>query len=115
MDIREIEWLFDTREVVCQFLEKVKKEVGHALFFVQVGETHPKSKQLKELGSGVYEIISNFMTDTYRAVYAVKIGTKIYVLHAFKKKSRKGISTPKKEIELIKKRLRAAKNLEDKK
>lgn len=59
--------------------------------------------------SGVIEIISRFDTNTYRAVYATKLGDKIYVLHAFQKKSKSGIKTPKEDIELIKRRLQTAK------
>ena len=57
---------------------------------------------LRGIGSGVWEIVARYDTDTYRAVYTVKIGEKIYVLHAFQKKSTRGIRTPKREIDLIK-------------
>jgi phage-related protein len=78
----------------------------------QEGKTHPNAKQFKLRGeAGIYEIVSNFNTDTFRAVYAVKIDDKLYVLHAFKKKSTSGIKTPKPETDLIKTRLRDAKIL----
>lgn len=70
------------------------------------------AKRLKGIGSGVFEIRSTHKTNTYRAVYAVKIGEQIYVLHCFQKKAKKGIKTPKKEIDLIKERLKAAQELE---
>lgn len=57
---------------------------------------------LKALEAGVYEIIKRYDTDTYRAVYAVKIAEKIYVLHAFQKKSKQGIKTPQADVDLIK-------------
>jgi phage-related protein len=62
----------------------------------------------KGVGSGVYEIVKRYDTDTYRAVYAVKIGEKIYVLHAFQKKSKHGIKTPQADVDLIKQRYKDA-------
>jgi len=61
--------------------------------------------------SGVFEIVSNYASDTYRAVYVVNLGDRIYVLHCFQKKSKRGIKTPKKEIDLIRRRLAWAKEL----
>jgi phage-related protein len=63
------------------------------------------------LGSGVYEIVDDYDTDTYRAVYAVKLGQKIYVLHTFQKKSHRGRKTPQREINLIKRRFKQAQEL----
>jgi phage-related protein len=53
--------------------------------------------------------VTNFNSDTYRAVYTVKLAGVVYVLHAFQKKSKRGIATPKKDIDLIKERLKKAK------
>ena len=64
---------------------------------------------MKGLESGVFEVVSDHATNAYRAVYAVKIGEFIYLLHAFQKKSKRGIATPKYEVELIRRRLRRAK------
>ena len=69
---------------------------------------------MRALGSGVWEIVALYDTNTYRAVYAVNIGENIYVLHAFQKKSSHGIRTPKHVINLIKQRLKEAKNMESK-
>ena len=80
------------------------------LILQKIGDKHPKAKPLKGF-SGVMEIRSNYKSDTYRAVYTTKVGDKIYVLHAFQKKSKKGIQTPKKEINLIKRRLQRAQEL----
>ena len=85
-----------------------KRAVGEALRFAQRGGKHPKTKPLRGIASGVLEIVAPHSTDTYRAVYSVKIGEKIYVLHAFQKKSTRGIRTPKHEIDLIKQRLAMA-------
>ncbi len=66
------------------------------------------------MGSGVFEIIARYDTNTYRTVYTVRLGDNIYVLHAFQKKSTRGISTPKREIDLIKQRLKTAQEMETK-
>jgi phage-related protein len=73
------------------------------------GGEHPSAKALKGFGGrGVLEIIDDFDGDTYRAVYTVKFAGVIYVLHAFQKKSKKGIATPQRDIDLIKARLKRA-------
>ena len=66
---------------------------------------------MRGIESGVFEIVSDYATNTYRAVYTVKVGRNLYVLHAFQKKSKRGIATPKKDIDLIKRRLSRAKEL----
>lgn len=87
---------------------QVKQDIGDALNDVQHGDTPPSAKLLKGIGNGIFEIVSRFDTNTYRTVYAVKIGHNIYVLHAFQKKSPKGIKTAKKDIELIQSRYKRA-------
>ncbi|MYH83774.1 type II toxin-antitoxin system RelE/ParE family toxin, partial [Candidatus Poribacteria bacterium] len=77
------------------------------------GSMSPAAKPFKGVGSGVFEIRSDYRTDTYRAVYAAKIGERVYVLHCFQKKSKRGIKTPKKEVDLIKRRLKMAQELEE--
>lgn len=84
------------------------KEVGHALHEAQLGFKSIDAKPLKGLGSGVLEVITNHDKDTFRVVYTVRFPGMVYVLHCFQKKSKSGIATPQKEIELIKKRLKAA-------
>lgn len=92
------------------FPEDVKGEIGHALYLAQVGDKHEDAKPLKIIpGSSILEIVDDFDGDTYRAVYTVKFKNFVYVLHAFQKKSKHGISTPQQDIELIKQRLKDAK------
>jgi len=67
------------------------------------------AKRFKGIGGGVFEIRCDFDTNTYRSVVAVQLGERIYVLHAFMKKSKKGISTPKRDVKLIKKRYKEVK------
>ena len=65
-------------------------------------------REQRGLGSGVLEVVSDFDTNTYRAVYAVRFRDAVYVLHACQNKSKRGIATPKVEIDLVKRRLKAA-------
>jgi phage-related protein len=83
--------------------------IGHAIYEAQCGGEAPSAKALRGFGGrGVLEVVEDFDGDTYRAVYTVRFVGAIYVLHVFQKKSKRGITTPKTEIELIKTRLRAA-------
>ncbi len=110
--MKDVIWVGDSREQVRRFPKAVRRTVGEALRFAQRGGKHPKTKSLRGIASGVLEIVAPHDTDTYRAVYSVKIGEKIYVLHAFQKKSARGIRTPKHEIDLIKRRLIMAQQME---
>lgn len=112
--MKNVIWIGDSRKQVRSFPKTVKKKVGDALISAQSGDKHPRAKPLRALGSGVWEIVALYDTNTYRAVYAVNIGENIYVLHAFQKKSSHGIRTPKHVINLIKQRLKEAKNMESK-
>ena len=83
--------------------------MGQALYAAQCGEEYPSAKALKGFGGrAVLEIVTPHEGDAYRAVYTVRFHDAVYVLHAFQKKSKKGIATPLREIELIKQRLAAA-------
>jgi phage-related protein len=101
-------WMGDSLERIRGFPPAVKDEIGFALYQAQIGSKHVRAKPLKGLGPGILEIVSDFRGDTFRAVYIVKLAGKIYVLHAFQKKSNTGIGTPKSEIELIGQRLKRA-------
>jgi phage-related protein len=91
------------------FPDEVRGGVGHALHQVQCGEEPASAKSLKGFGGrGVLEIVEDFDGNTYRTIYTVRFAGAIYVLHAFLKKSKKGIATPKYIIDLIKSRLRDA-------
>lgn len=109
---RPIVWLGDSLKRVRDFPPEVKKEIGGALYDVQLGTKPPDAKPFKGVGSGVYEILTRHATNTYRTVYAVQIGSKVYVLHAFQKKSPKGIKTAEKDKDLIKHRYNQAVELE---
>ena len=98
------------------YVQSSQKKLGvnqDGLFIAQAGSLSPAAKPLKGISSGVFEIRADYRTNTYRAVYSVKIGNKVYVLHCFQKKSKRGIKTPQKEIDLIKRRLKIAQELEE--
>jgi len=83
--------------------------MGYALYMAQLGDKSPSVKPLKGFGgASVLEVVEDYDGDTYRAVYTVKFAGRVYVLHAFQKKSKHGIKTPQHEIDLIKSRLKRA-------
>jgi phage-related protein len=83
--------------------------MGIALYAAQLGDTDPAAKPLKGFGgASVVEVVSDFQRDTWRTVYTVRYAEAVYVLHAFQKKSRHGIATPQRELDLIKRRLAEA-------
>jgi phage-related protein len=105
---RPLFWVGSSRKDYRDFPPAVQDSFGFELFLAQLGQHPPSAKLLKGLGSGTVELVEDFDGDTYRAVYTVRFGTAVYVLHAFKKKSKRGIKTPQSDIDLIKQRLKAA-------
>lgn len=101
-------WVGDSLEFVRNFPEAVKSDIGVALYQAQLGGKHALSKPLRGIGPGVLEVVSDHRGDTFRAVYTVRLAGRVYVLHAFQKKSKSGIATPQSEINLIRKRLQRA-------
>jgi phage-related protein len=92
-----------------RFPAKVQNGLGYALYKVQEGDEPTAAKALKGFGGrAVLELVDDFDSNTYRAVYTVRFAGVVYVLHAFQKKAKKGIATPLQEIELVKSRLRDA-------
>lgn len=111
--LKPIRWLGDSRERLRGFPEDVKDDIGTALRWAQEGYKHPGAKPLHGFGgASVLEIIEDHDGDTYRAVYTVRFKTRLYVLHCFQKKSKKGSDTPKPDISVIKERLKQAEQLE---
>jgi phage-related protein len=107
--LKPLYWMGSTLKDLRDSPEEVKDGIGYTLELVQKGERPANAKPLKGFGgASVLEIVEDFDGDTWRAVYTVAIANAVYVLHFFQKKSKKGIATPKKEIELIKQRLRDA-------
>ncbi|MGG6264027.1 type II toxin-antitoxin system RelE/ParE family toxin [Leptolyngbya sp. AN03gr2] len=110
MNVKSIEWIASSLDDLKSFPEDVQQMMGFALYQAQCGEKHPDAKPLKGFkGATTLEIVEDFDGDTYRAVYTVKFEGVVYVLHAFQKKSKHRIVTPKQDIELIERRLKRAK------
>ena len=102
---RPLVWIGSSRRDLRGFPRQVRRDVGKALYAAQQGETDPAAKPLKGLGGrSVLEVVADHDGDTWRAFYTVRFQEAIYVLHAFQKKSKKGIATPKADVDLIKKR-----------
>ena len=107
-DIKSVIWMGDSLKQVKSFPSEVRRDIGSSLYDAQLGDKPNNAKPFKGVGTGIFEIVSRFDSDTYRTVYAVQISNCIYVLHAFMKKSPKGIKTAQKDVDLIKKRYKAA-------
>jgi phage-related protein len=105
---RPLEWVGSSRDDLRGFPDDVQDHIGFALYQAQLGSKHRDAKPLTGLGSGILEVVSDFDANSYRAVYLVRFRDAVYVLHAFQKKSKRGIATPKAEIDLVKRRLKAA-------
>ncbi|HEX3664064.1 MAG TPA: type II toxin-antitoxin system RelE/ParE family toxin [Rhizomicrobium sp.] len=107
---KPVRWVGSSRDDLKAFPEPVKRRVGGAFWEAQTGGRAPYAKPLKGFGgASVMEIADDFDGDTYRAVYTVRFDGAVYVLHAFQKKSKRGIATPKAELDLIEQRLKRAK------
>ncbi len=106
---KTVVWIGSSLVDLKDFPETVQSDIGYALYFAQDGIKHPSAKPLKGFkGAGILEIVENYDGDTYRAVYTVKMAGVVYVLHAFQKKSKQGITTPRQDIALITARLKLA-------
>ncbi len=107
-------WVGSSRDDLLEFPVQVRREVGNALGVAQFGGKHPRAKPWKGEGGGVFEIVEDFDNDTYRAVYCVRLSGVVYVLHAFQKKSPKGIKTAKGDVEMVARRLKLAREIYEK-
>lgn len=106
---KPVRWVGSSKDDLSGFPQEVRRRVGGALWEAQIGGKAAYAKPLRGFGgSGVLEIVDDFDDDTYRAVYTIRFAKAIYVLHAFQKKSKRGIATPKTELDLIDRRLKRA-------
>jgi phage-related protein len=109
---RPVVWVGSSRRDLREFPREVRRDIGRALYAAQEGEADPATKPMRGFGGGsIVEIIAHHRGDTWRTVYTVRFEEAIYVLHAFQKKSKRGISTPTRDIELIRQRLAEAERL----
>lgn len=106
---RPVRWVGSSKQDLSGFPEDVRRRVGGALWEAQSGRKAPYAKPMKGFGdAGVLEIVDDFNADTFRAVYTVRFAAAVYVLHAFQKKSKRGVATPKVELERVGQRLQRA-------
>lgn len=112
--LKPLFWIGSSRKDYCAFPGVVQDDVGYALYWAQLGRKHVEAKALKGFGdAGVIEVISSHEGEAFRTVYTVRFAKAVYVLHAFQKKSKAGIETPKQEMELVRRRLKTAKEHHD--
>lgn len=109
--LRPLVWLGNSRRNLRAFPDEAQKIIGDELQLIQYGGMPKDAKPFKGIGGGVFEIALRYDAEAYRTVLAVQLGKKIYVLHAFQKKSKKGISIPKHDVDLIRQRYNEAKEL----
>ncbi|HEX6912054.1 MAG TPA: type II toxin-antitoxin system RelE/ParE family toxin [Longimicrobium sp.] len=105
---RPVAWVGSSRKDYAKFPERVQDDIGYRLYRVQTGSSvYPPARPLNQgvlKGLGIYELGADYDGDTFRAVYTIQLDGLVYVLHAFKKKSRSGIATPQHDIDLIRSR-----------
>jgi phage-related protein len=109
--LRPVVWLGDSKRSIREFPDGAQKLLGDELQLIQFGGMPRDAKPFKGVGSGVLEIALRHASEAYRVVVALQIGGRIYVLHAFQKKSKKGIEAPRRDAELIKRRYAEAQEL----
>jgi len=109
--LRPVVWLGNSKKNLRDFPDGAQKLLGAELQLIQFGGMPKDAKPFKGIGSGVLELALRYTSDAYRVVLAVQIGKRIYVLHAFQKKSKKGVETPKRDVDLIKRQYAEAQEL----
>ena len=110
--MKRLFWIGSSREDLKKFPDEVQDEMGHGLYLAQMGNRHNHAKTLSGLGNAkIVKLRETGRSGTYRVVYTVEMAELIFVLHAFQKKSKSGIATPKQDIDLIKRRLKEVDSL----
>ena len=108
-ELKELIFIASSHRDIQSFPEEVQHVMGFALYEAQSGAKHPSAKPLNGFnGAGVLEVVEDHDGDTFRTVYTVRLGDVVYVLHAFQKKSKRGVKTPQRDIDLVKTRLALA-------
>ena len=109
---KPLEWIGSSHNDLMTLPVDVRRFFGYALSLAQAGDQHDAAKVLKGFGgAGVLEVIEDDVSGTYRAVYTVKFDVAVFVLHCFQKKSKRGIATPKEDMNIIRARLKVAEAL----
>lgn len=110
--MKPVIWVGSSRRDLRAFPQPVQDHMGYALYVAQRGGKHRDTTTLSGFGgAGVVEVVKDFRGDTFRTVYTLRHAEAVYVLHAFQKKSKTGRETPRRDIELIKQRLREAEQI----
>jgi phage-related protein len=110
--LKPVVWMGSSRRDLKAFPRDVQTDVGYALYAAQCGEELASVKALKGFsGRSVLEIVASHQSDAFRAVYTVRFEDAVYVLHAFQKKSTRGIATPQRELDVVRRRLADAERL----
>ncbi|HXU49925.1 MAG TPA: type II toxin-antitoxin system RelE/ParE family toxin [Candidatus Binatia bacterium] len=108
-ELKPVRWIASSLADLRACPDEVRLDIGYALYAAQQGEVDPAAKPLKGFGgASVIEISARHRGGTWRAVYTVRLENAVYVLHVFQKKSTRGIATPMREIDLIRRRLTEA-------
>lgn len=106
---KPLEWIASSHKDLMALPDDVRRFFGFALSLAQAGDQHDAAKVLKGFGgAGVLEVVEDDAGGTYRAVYTVKFDEAVFVLHCFQKKSKRGIATPKADMDIIHARLKVA-------
>ena len=106
---KPLEWIGGSHRDLMALPADVRRFFGYALSLAQAGDQHDAAKVLKGFhGAGVVEVVEDDAGGTYRAVYTVKFKEIVFVLHCFRKKSKRGIATPKEDMDIIHARLKVA-------
>jgi len=109
LPLKPVVWIGSSRKDLRAFPSLVRDHVGYAIFVAQHGGKHRDTKPMRGFGgAGLVEVFTDYRGDTFRAVYTVRHAGTVYVLHAFQKKSKTGSETPRKEMDLIRQRMREA-------
>jgi phage-related protein len=108
---RPVSWVKAARRDFETFPAGARLEALRALTVAAEGGKADIAKPLKGFDSGVFEIVLRHRGDAFRVVYAVQLGDDLWVVHAFQKKSKSGIKTPKFEIDLVRERLKRLKEI----
>ena len=103
MGRKPVRWMGDSRKRLREFPQAVRLEIGQAVYQAELGEPHQSARAMQ--GLNAVEIVSDYRGDAYRGVYTTRFKGFIYVLHCFQKKSKAGVGTPKRDLELIRRRL----------
>jgi len=113
-ELKDVFWVSSSRRDLRDFPGDVRQVMGYALYLAQCGGKHISAKPLQGFGgAGVLEVVDDYDGDTYRTVYTVRFTDAVYVLHAFQKESKRGVATPKHDIDLIRDRLEVARRLHE--